>query len=192
MSNKDETRTRILEATRRLLEEADAPATMGRIATAAGVSRQLLYFHFDSQLDLLLSLSRAIDAEVRTEERQARVDNAGDAVTALREAVALQGYIKPRIEGIAAAVDRMRHSDPAAAAAWEERERYRYRRCRDLARRLDAEGALSANWDVAVAARLIWSSTAQRAWRELVIESGWSTKRWITHTTALLERALVN
>lgn len=191
MSNKEDTRIRILTSARRLLEEDPHSATMATIAAAAGVSRQLLYFHFDGRLDLLLNLSRAIDAEVRTEERQAKVDGAPDAVSALREAVALQGYIKPRIEGIATAIDEMRSDDPAAAAAWSERERSRYRRCLAVVRRLEREGALSSGWKVAVAARLMWSTTGQRAWRELVVESGWSTRRWIGHTTALLERALV-
>jgi len=191
MSNKEDTRKRILRSARELLEEDPRSATMATIASAAGVSRQLLYFHFDGRLDLLVSLSRTVDAEVRTEARQAKVDGAPDAVAALREAVALQGYIKPRINGIAVAIDEMRSDDPAAGAAWEERESYRYRRCLDVVRRLEREGALSPDWKVPVAARLMWSNTGQRAWRELVVESGWSTRRWISHTTALLERALV-
>lgn len=164
---------------------------MGAIADEAGVTRQLLYVHFDGRADLLLELSRDVDAEVRTPERQALVDDAGTAVEALREAVRLQGYIKPQIHGVASAIDRLRYRDPDAAAAWDEREQARYRRCLVLTRRLRAEGSLVEGVSPATAARLVWSMTSQRAWSELVNDAGWSTNRWVEQTSDALRRALV-
>lgn len=185
------TRDRILRSAGELIESATGPVSMGDIAAAAGVTRQLLYFHFDGRTDLLLELSRLIDSEVRTPERQARVDDAPDGLTALREAVALQGAIKPRIAGIVGAVDRLRAEDDAAAAAWNERERARFRRAGDVIGRLSREGRLHPSWDVTTATGMLWSLTSQRAWSELVEEGGWSTDQWVTHTTALIERAFV-
>lgn len=184
------TRRRILDAAAALLAGGD-PAPMGRIAQAAGVTRQLLYLHFTGRADLLLEVARDLDARIRTPSAQARVDGAPDGVSALRAAVALQGRIKPRIHHVAAAIDRLRASDADASAAWEEREAARYRRARDVVSRLEAEGLLDPVWTVPDAARLLWSATSQHAWADLVLDAGWSTARWVRHTTLLLERALL-
>lgn len=191
MSRADRTRTRILEAARRLIEESRGPVSMARIARAAGVTRQLLYVHFRGRADLLVELSRAVDREVRTPELQDRIDRAPTGVDALREAVAVQGRIKPRIHGVASAIDRARATDPDAAAAWDEREEARFRRCVDVVRRLRDDGVLDPAWTVEDGARLLWSMTSQRAWAELVHDAGWSTDRWVDHTTRALERALL-
>lgn len=164
---------------------------MSDIARQAGVTRQLLYVHFDGRADLLLELSRQVDAEVRTPERQSRIDRADSAVAALREAVLVQGHIKPRINGVATAIDRLRDRDPDAAAAWNEREDARYQRCLDLARRMHTEGVLADSLNPATAARLIWSMTSQRAWNELVNEAGWTMNTWTRNTTHALERTLL-
>lgn len=190
MSNSAGTADRILAATRSLLE-AGRPTTMGAIAAAAGVSRQLLYHHFAGRADLLLALSRSVDAEVRTAGRQRRIDRAPDAVSALRAMVAVQGTIKPRAHGVAMAIDGLRATDPDAAAAWEEREDARHRRVVDVVRRLDREGRLHGAWTVDTAARMAWGTTSQHAWAALVVDAGWSTRTWVRHTTSLLEGALV-
>ncbi len=49
-----ETRTRILDATVRMLEEQGGRGVrMGDIAKAAGISRQAVYLHFSSRAELL-------------------------------------------------------------------------------------------------------------------------------------------
>lgn len=187
-----DTRGLILKSARALLEDADgAPISMGQVAAAAGVTRQLLYFHFDSRAQLLLQVAADADSSARTAERQARVDDAPDGRAALHEAVALQGHIKPRIYRVAQAVDRLRHSDADAAAVWDERERARLDRCRAVVARLDGEGRLRDGWTVPIAAELMWSVTSLRAWEELVKGRAWSTRRWVKLTTALLEAALI-
>lgn len=192
MSRIDETRQRILESARQLLETSTVPVSMRQIAAAAGVTRQLLYFHFEGRADLLLQLSRSVDAEARSPALQQRIDEAPDAITALGEMVAVQGKIKPRIHGIASAIDRLRATDTSAAAAWNEREDARLRRVTAVIERLANEQRLAADWTVEAAARMTWSATSQRAWNELVIEAGWTTKEWVRHTTTLLVRSLSN
>ncbi len=189
-SRAERTRRRILEAARELLESGASSASMGEIAHAAGVTRQLLYVRFDSRADLLLELSRMVDAEVRTPQRQSVVDDAPDAGAALREAVALQGRIKPELAGVADAIDRLRPHDDDAASAWAERESARLDRCRAVIDRLDQDGVLDPVWTSDEAARLLWATTSQRAWRDLVVDGDWSTQQWVECTTRLLERAL--
>lgn len=164
---------------------------MSDIADAAGVTRQLLYFHFEGRTHLFLELAKTIDEGARTEERQRRIDDAPDAVAALSEAVALQGLIKPEIHGVVTAVDRLRPSDPDAAAAWDDREGDRYARCLELAERIGAEHNLAEGWKTTDAARVIWSLTSQHSWQDLVHEGHWSNDQWVDRTSRLLRDSLI-
>lgn len=192
MSRADVTRQRILEATRELLEsDPGSDASMGDIAAAAGVTRQLLYVHFDNRTALLLELTRLVDDAARTPTLQAAIDSAPDARVALREAVRVQGRIKPQIQGVANSLDRLRRTDEAAAEAWNEREDARHRRCRAVIGRLADEGLLSSDWPSDAAADLLWSATSLRSWEDLVGQRGWSTKKWVDRTVASLEATLI-
>ncbi len=186
------TRARILLAARELLEKTPGtPVSMGQIARHAGLSRQALYLHFADRAGLFVEVSRMADAAARTPERQRRVDQAPTARDALREAIALQATLKPELRGIATALDVLRRTDPAAGAAWKEREHARLQRCETVATRLHAEGDLAAVWDVPTAARLLWAATSQRVWDDLVVDQGWSTSQYRTHLTTMLEAALL-
>jgi AcrR family transcriptional regulator len=187
------TRRRILDAAKALLEaNPGAPISMAAVATRAGVSRQALYLHFADRTSLFLEVSRVLDASLRTPARQRRVDEAPTARAALREAVALQAWLKPRLKGVANALDVLRRSDPAADAAWKEREHARLARCEKVVRRLQAEGDLTPDWDVPSAARCLWAVTSQRVWDDLAIDQGWSTMQYQKRLTALLEAALLS
>ncbi|HEX3306227.1 MAG TPA: helix-turn-helix domain-containing protein [Streptosporangiaceae bacterium] len=187
------TRTRILLAARELLEKAPgAPVSMGQVARHAGLSRQALYLHFADRTSLFVEVSRMADAAARTPERQRRVDEAPTAREALREAIALQAVLKPELRGVATALDALRRTDPAAAAAWAEREHARLQRCEAVVTRLHAEGDLAAAWDVRTAARLLWAVTSQRVWDDLVADQGWSTDQYRAHLTTMLESALLS
>ena len=164
---------------------------MGAVAERAGVSRQALYLHFADRTGLFLEVSRVADATLRTPQRQRRVDEAPTARHALREAVALQAWLKPRLKGVATALDVLRRTDPAADAAWKEREHARLERCEEVVRRLQAEGELAPGWTVDSATRCFWAVTSQRVWDDLVMDQGWSTDRYRHHVTALLERSLL-
>jgi hypothetical protein len=110
---------------------------------------------------------------------------------ALREAIAVQATLKPELRGIATALDVLRRTDPAADAAWKEREHARLQRCETVVTRLHAEGDLAAAWDVPTAARLLWAATSQRVWDDLAVDQGWSTGQYRAHLTTMLEAALL-
>lgn len=164
---------------------------MSEVAAAAGVTRQLLYFHFDSRTALLVELSRLIDVQVRTPQLQATIDTATDAVEALRAAVLVQATIKPSLHGVAASLELLRPVDEGAAAACREREDARLARCRAVIDRLAVEGRLAPDWTPGAAAELFWSMTSLRAWEDLVRRARWSGTEWARRTTAALEATLV-
>lgn len=193
MSSGDpETRQRILDAATALLEEnPGASISMGAVASHAGVSRQALYLHFADRTQLFLEVSRVADARLRTPARQRRIDEAPTAREALREAIAVQAWLKPRLKGVATALDVLRRNDPAADAAWKEREHARLRRCEQVVGRLEAEGELAPGWDPESAARCLWAVTSQRVWDDLAVDQGWSTQQYRKHLTALVEAGLL-
>lgn len=187
-----ETRERILRSARDLLEQEPGVAvSMAQVAKQAGVSRQALYLHFADRAELLVEVSRIVDASERTPERQQRIDQAPTARDALREAVALQAWLKPRLRAVASALDILRRTDQAAAAAWREREQARLERCRLVVDRLHDEEQLQPTWTVDEAARWLWALTSQHVWEDLVIDQGWTDDQYRIHVTTILETALL-
>jgi AcrR family transcriptional regulator len=187
------TRSTILATATSMLEERpDQPLTMGDVARRAGISRQAVYLHFRDRAELLLEVSRRADTAARTPARQRRVDAAPTARAALREAVAVQAEIKPKLRGVATALDVLRRADGAADAAWHEREQARLARCRIVVQRLHDEGELAADQTVEDAAQLMWAVTSQRVWDDLVVDQRWTQKRYRGHITRLLEQALLH
>ena len=68
-SDKADTRTRILEATWRLLEKRCGQGVrMSDIAKEAGVSRQAVYLHFESRKELIIATTKYVD-EVKSLKR---------------------------------------------------------------------------------------------------------------------------
>lgn len=192
MSRGAATRLRILEETATLLATRPGRVpSMSEVAAASGVSRQLLYVHFDSRTALLVELSRLVDAQARTPQLQATIDAAPDAIAALRAAVRVQAAIKPKLHGVAAGLDLLRPVDDGAAAACQEREDARLARCRAVTDRLAAEGHLAPGWTPSAAAELLWSMTSLRSWEDLVRRAGWTEAEWTQRTTATLEATLL-
>ncbi len=192
-SDRHATKTRILDAARCLLEERPGTSpSMGEVAKRAGVSRQALYLHLRDRTQLFVELSRAVDAAERTPAEQRRVDEAPTGRRALAEAIALQARLKPKLHGIATALDALRRGDPAAQTAWQEREHARLSRCEDVIQRLNAEGVLAQPWSAEAAARLMWAVTSQRVWEDLVLVQGCSTEQYVADLTGLLEHALLS
>jgi len=192
VSSTESTKRRILIAALELLEERPGvPVSMGEVARRAGLSRQALYLHFADRTTLLLEASRQADSDNRTPARQRRVDQAATAREALRETVRLQAYLKPRLHGMTTALAALRRTDPDAEAAWQDRDQARLGRCRELAQRVQDEGALRGDFTVEAAAGLIWGLTSPAVWEDLVINLGWDNAQYVRHVTGVLEKGLL-
>jgi AcrR family transcriptional regulator len=193
VSKDSSTKIRILLAAAELLAASPGmPIAIGQIAERAGISRQALYLHFADRAKLFIELTRWIDQRYRTPLRQEQVDRAATALLALEESVRLQAFLKPRLRGIANALDALRRSDDAAAAAWNERETERLKRCRTLVERLADEGRLAKSLDAETASKLMWAVTSQRMWEDLVVDQHFTAPQYVAHITHLLTTALVD
>lgn len=180
-------RKRILEAAVDLItKRGEADVTMADLARAARVSRQAVYLHFADRAALMLALVRYVDEKRGLEKELRKIRNAPSGVAAVREIVALQARMNPAIWAVARAVDAVRRTDEAAQRGWQDRLENRLAGCREVVARLAKEGQLRADLDASAAADLLWAITSLRMWEDLVLQRGWSSRRYVRHVIALL------
>jgi AcrR family transcriptional regulator len=165
---------------------------MGEIATAARVSRQAVYLHFADRAALMLALVRHVDEKRHLDKELRKVRDTSSAWAGIRAMVSLQARLNPGLWAIARALDAVRRTDEAAERGWQDRLQHRLEGCRQLIARLQEEGKLRRRLDPEVAADLLWTITSLRTWEDLVLERGWSRRRYDRHITSLLAAALLN
>ncbi|HEX2282745.1 MAG TPA: TetR/AcrR family transcriptional regulator [Thermomicrobiales bacterium] len=187
-----ETRDRILEATRRLMEEHRGQGVRMRdVADAAGVSRQAVYDHFGSRAKLLVETTHYVDEVRGLEERRRRFREATTGVERLEAYVEFWGNFIPEVYGMAKALLAVRETDEAAAAAWDDRMGAVRESCRATIEALYREGMLAREWSREEAVDLMWTMLSIRNWEQLTLECGWSSSQYVGRMQKLLKRALV-
>lgn len=182
MSN--ETKERILEAAWGLVRErGPRTVTVAEIATAAGVSRQLVYFHFDNRAGLLVAMTRHHDARsgFRARALATRDEPPVEAFTALL--AAWHDYV-PDILPVALDLEAAAITGEDGADAWRDRMGELHEAFRFAVARLDAASALAPGWTVDTAADWAWARCQPSAWRHLVTESGWTGEEFARRSVA--------
>jgi len=187
-----ETRTRILEAAARLLEEHRGEGVrMSDVAGEAGVSRQAVYLHFGTRAELMVATARYGD-EVRGLDGRLR-----DYRVAVLGLDRLDAYIEfwgnyvPEIQGIARALRAARETDEAARAAWDDRMGAVHDACRDIIGRLHDDGMLAEGWSLDEAADLLWTMLSISNWESLTMGCGWTVGQYIARMQDLSRRTFV-
>jgi len=193
MSSKEsKTRTKILDATWRLMEKQRGKGVrMSDIAKKAGVSRQAVYLHFDSRVELMSATTKHIDEVLGLDERFARVQGAKNAGEALEFFIEVWGNYIPEIYGISKALLAVRDEDEAAAAAWDECMECLRSASDEIVDGLDREGVLSARWDKEEAGELLFSMLSVQNWEQLTLGCGWTQAGYVEGMTLMLRRTLV-
>jgi AcrR family transcriptional regulator len=180
-----QTRERILQAAReRFREHGYGATTLLDIARTAGVAEQTVRAVFKTKPNLVEHLLRLAirgdegDLELQQREAFQRMlasDNAADLLARLAdlaEAVHRRSWdVMEIVRGAAA-------SDTAIAELHDQRRRARHANQKRVAKRLHELGALPSGTGVDSAADLLWLYTSPEIYRMLVIEQGWSARRY--------------
>jgi AcrR family transcriptional regulator len=171
-----------------LVEETPGTVpSISAVARATGISRQGVYLHFPDRASLLLALVAHVDSREGLEAAVAAVEAAPDGPAQVRAWVDMQARRNPSIAPLARALDRSRHEDGSATAAWRDRTANRMRGATAIAQRLRREGNMHRSWTTAEAAALVWELVSFRVWDDLVNEAGMSPERYTeVVTTAVL------
>nr|WP_300033427.1 TetR/AcrR family transcriptional regulator [uncultured Roseobacter sp.] len=191
-SEKNPTRTRILSATRTLLEtQGTAAVRMSDIAKAAKISRQALYLHFPNRAELLRATVRWLDEVYDIEERLRPSRSAPDGRTRLNAWISVWGGYIPQIQGVARALQAMRDTDAEAKAAWDDRMTAVRHGCAAVVSALVADGLLTPDLAEDEATDLLHALLSVQTWEQLCKDSAWPQERYIAVMQQTAERALI-
>lgn len=182
----------LLAATRELLEEQGFEAlTMAAVAARAGVSRRAVYLHFSSRAELVTALFGYLGQTEDIAGSLRRVWQAPDATAALEEWARHLARIHPRLLAVARAADRVRRSDPDAAAFWNHSMSNWHAGCRRLVAWLDQEGRLAPPWTPDTAADILWALMSFDVLEGLLVDRRWSPQRYAEHLALLFRNTFV-
>ena len=187
-----ETRIKILKATVRMLEDRGGRGVrMGAIAKAAGVSRQAIYLHFNSRLDLFVATLQYLSEVLDVDSRLAPSRAADTGVERLALYIESWGYFLPEIYGVAKAMLLAQDGDDAAAEAWKDRMLAMREGCHAAIAALDADGTLAKEWQIEPATDVLWTMLCVQNWEHLVNECGWSTQEYVEGIQTMAKRTFV-
>ncbi len=182
----------VLNAARSLIEESGFEAlTMAAVAERAGVTRRAVYLHFAGRTELLLALLRHLGEAEDLGTSLQRVWDAPDSASAVDEWARHLARAHPRIMNIARAVEQVRRTDPDAAAMRETIMRRWHLGSRRLASWLHDEGRLAEPWTVDAAADMLWALMSWDLLEGLLVDRGWSAKRYADRMARLLQSTFV-
>jgi len=192
----DDTRRRIIEATRKLLQsEGYAGMTIEAIAQRAEVSAQSIYAIFKSKTGILIELLNQATFGADYEDAVRKALSASDPETRLRLAAPIARQIH---DAQSATFDLLRGAGvvaPELAKLEQERENLRYERQERMIISLSDAGRLGP--DRAAARDIFWTLTGRDVYRMLVRERGWTSQKyqdWVADTLvqSLLTTARTN
>jgi AcrR family transcriptional regulator len=181
-----DTRRRIIEATRKLLQsEGYAGMTIEAIAHGAEVSAQSVYAIFKSKTGILIELLDQATFGPDYEEAVRKALSANDPETRLRLAAPIARQIH---DAQSATFDLLRGAGvvtPELAKLEQQRECLRYERQEKMIISLRDAGRLRPGLDHATARDIFWMLTGRDVYRMFVRERGWSSQKyqdWLSDT----------
>jgi AcrR family transcriptional regulator len=181
-----DTRRRIVEATRQLLQkEGYAGMTIEAIARRAEVSAPSVYAIFKSKTGILIELLDESTFGSEYEEAVRKALSANDPEARLRLAAPIARQIH---DALSVTFDLLRGAGvvaPELAKLEQQRERLRYERQKRMIVSLREAGRLRPDLDYTTARDIFWMLTSRDIYRMLVRERGWSSQKyqdWLADT----------
>lgn len=191
MMSSEQTKTRILETTWKVLETRSDKNRMSDIATAVGISRQALYLHYPTRAELLIATTKHIDKVKKVNQRLELSRAAGSGIERLHFFIKAWGGYIPEIHGISVALRNMRENDKAAAEAWDERMQAVRHGCQAAVRAIEKDGKLKSDLSEQVATDILWTLLTVENWERLVLDCTWSQSEYEVMMIKLAEAGLL-
>lgn len=193
MKNKiTDTKARILDATWHLMEKHQGKdVSMSKIAKETGVSRQALYLHFGSRVELMIATVQYVDDIKGLNERLKLFYDAKSSVEMLEACIDVWGNYIPEIYGLAKALLKTRDTDKDTDIAWNGCMTDLYDVCKKTIEELDKEKLLSTEWTQKEATEMFWTIISIQNWEQLTIERNWTNEQYIQRMKLLLERTFI-
>jgi AcrR family transcriptional regulator len=188
----DDTRARILDAAFEAVgERGTAEMTMAQIAKAAGVSRQLLYFHFANRTTgLLVAMAAHHDQASGFVERVSHSRHI-EPVAGLEYLLRAWCAYLPQLLPVNRALEAAFATGADGADAWRDRMADLREAVRIAVDRIARRGRLAPRWTVDGAADWAWSRIAPSTWQHLVEMRGWTPEEYTERTVRSLMDELV-
>lgn len=188
-----ETRGRIVEATRQLLEaEGYAGMTVEAVARRAEVAVQTVYAVFGSKTGILAELLNQATFGSDYEDTVRQIIEEKDPETRLRGAARIARQIH---DAQRAGFDLLRGAGvvaPELARLEQERERIRYEREEAMIVSLRDAKRLRPGLSYRAARDILWTLTGSDVYRMLVRERGWSSQKYQDWLADTLARSLLS
>lgn len=187
-----DTRRRIVEATRQLLQkEGYAGMTIEAIARRAEVSAQSVYAIFKSKTGIVIELLDQSTFGPEYEEAVRQALSAKDPESRLRLAAPIARQIH---DAQSATFDLLRGAGvvaPELAKLEQQRECLRYERQERMIVSLRDAGSLRPDLDYTTARDIFWMLSGRDIYRMLVRERGWSSQKYQDWLADTLVRSLL-
>jgi AcrR family transcriptional regulator len=181
-----DTRARILEAAWRLVKDRGAgEVSVKEVAAAAGVSRQLVYFHYQNRAGLLLAMTHHHDLGSGFLCRVA-------ATRALPSVPAFEAFLRewlrylPEILPVIRALEAAYITGDEGGETWQDRINDLREGCRLGLARVAADNRLAPGWTVESAADWAWARIQPSTRAHLVGMRGWDPGTYTEHTIGSL------
>ncbi|MFL2791784.1 MAG: TetR/AcrR family transcriptional regulator [Paracoccaceae bacterium] len=187
----EQTKTRILDTTWKLLEKRIEKNRMSDIAKAVGISRQALYLHYPTRAELLIATTKHIDTVKKVNQRLELSRTAGSGVERLHFFIKAWGGYIPEIHGISVALRNMRKNDKAAAEAWDDRMQAVRHGCQAAVVAIAKDGKLKFDLSEQIATDILWTLLTIENWEKLVINCGWLQSAYEEKMIELAEIAIL-
>lgn len=186
-----ETRTRILEVTRKLLADHGSSLKLSEVAQTAGVSRQAVYLHFGDRNGLLLALVHHMDEMLDLGESLAYVQAAPTGAELLERGMRLNTDFWTAVYPVAQVLEAAQHDDGGLAAAWRDRMNFRQLTFGRMIQQIADQHELGVEWTVEDASALVYAVAHFDTWRELTLHLNWTDDHYVEAMTRLLRRSLL-
>jgi AcrR family transcriptional regulator len=168
-----DTRARILDTAWGLVRERGVGAvTLADIAAATGVSRQLLYVHFENRAGLLVAMARRHDVRSGFAARAAEAGSL-PPVAALERLLRLWFAYLPEILPVARALEAAAINGDEGGVAWRDRMGDLRELFAAAVARIDGDGRLAEGWTVPAATDWVWARAQPSTFQHLVGDRAW-------------------